>query len=137
MDDNYCIKLFRLFGYFYDESRVYLILEYAPKGEMYKSLQVININLYKASGLGASLSVKEDKNYLVIKLILIFWRYPSYWKWNKKTFFNKMCCFSFEDNLGKTPAWFVARKYRSPAGARNGIAIFLAEKMKGDMSVGN
>jgi len=29
----------RLFGYFYDESRVYLILEYAPKGEMYKSLQ--------------------------------------------------------------------------------------------------
>ena len=29
----------RLFGYFYDESRVYLILEYAPRGELYKSLQ--------------------------------------------------------------------------------------------------
>ena len=29
----------RLFGYFYDESRVYLILEFAPKGELYKSLQ--------------------------------------------------------------------------------------------------
>jgi len=31
--------ILRLFGYFYDESRVYLILEYAPKGEMYKFLQ--------------------------------------------------------------------------------------------------
>jgi len=31
--------ILRLFGYFYDESRVYLILEFAPKGELYKSLQ--------------------------------------------------------------------------------------------------
>jgi aurora kinase A len=32
-------NILRLFGYFYDESRVYLILEYAPKGEMYKFMQ--------------------------------------------------------------------------------------------------
>ena len=31
--------ILRLFGYFYDETRVYLILEYAPRGEMYKALQ--------------------------------------------------------------------------------------------------
>ena len=29
----------RLYGYFYDETRVYLILEYAPRGELYKELQ--------------------------------------------------------------------------------------------------
>jgi len=29
----------RMFGYFYDETRVYLILEFAPRGEMYKALQ--------------------------------------------------------------------------------------------------
>jgi len=31
--------ILRLFGYFYDETRVFLILEYAAKGEMYKYLQ--------------------------------------------------------------------------------------------------
>lgn len=30
--------ILRLFGYFYDSTRVYLILEYAPKGELYKEL---------------------------------------------------------------------------------------------------
>merc|ERR1712018_531548 len=29
----------RMFGYFYDETRVYLILEFAPGGEVYKALQ--------------------------------------------------------------------------------------------------
>jgi serine/threonine protein kinase len=29
-------NILRLFGYFYDEERVYLILEYAARGEMYK-----------------------------------------------------------------------------------------------------
>ena len=28
-----------MYGYFYDEKRVYLILEYAPRGELYKNLQ--------------------------------------------------------------------------------------------------
>ena len=31
-------NILRLYGYFYDETRVYLILEYAPKGELYKEL---------------------------------------------------------------------------------------------------
>ena len=32
-------NILRLFGYFYDNTRVYLILEYAAKGELYKELQ--------------------------------------------------------------------------------------------------
>ena len=32
-------NVLRMFGYFYDETRVYLILEFAPRGEMYKILQ--------------------------------------------------------------------------------------------------
>ena len=31
--------MLRLYGYFYDDTRVYLILEYAPRGELYKELQ--------------------------------------------------------------------------------------------------
>ncbi|XP_064994414.1 serine/threonine-protein kinase Aurora-2-like isoform X1 [Musa acuminata AAA Group] len=32
-------NILRLYGYFYDEARVYLLLEYAEKGELYKELQ--------------------------------------------------------------------------------------------------
>lgn len=32
-------NILRLYGYFYDQSRVYLILEYAAKGELYKELR--------------------------------------------------------------------------------------------------
>ena len=32
-------NILRMFGYFYDETRVYLILEFAPRGEMYKVLK--------------------------------------------------------------------------------------------------
>lgn len=32
-------NILRLFGYFYDEKRIYLILEFAPGGELYKTLQ--------------------------------------------------------------------------------------------------
>jgi len=32
-------NVLRMFGYFWDETRIYLILEYAPRGEMYKVLQ--------------------------------------------------------------------------------------------------
>ncbi len=32
-------NILRLFGYFYDANRVYLVLEYAAKGEVYKHLQ--------------------------------------------------------------------------------------------------
>jgi aurora kinase len=32
-------NILRLFGYFHDEKRIYLILEFAPQGELYKKLQ--------------------------------------------------------------------------------------------------
>jgi serine/threonine protein kinase len=32
-------NIIRLFGYFHDETRVYLILEYAVRGELFKELQ--------------------------------------------------------------------------------------------------
>lgn len=32
-------NILRLYGYFYDETRVYMILEYAPKGELYTHLK--------------------------------------------------------------------------------------------------
>jgi aurora kinase len=32
-------NILRLYGYFYDQTRIYLILEFAAKGELYKSLQ--------------------------------------------------------------------------------------------------
>ena len=32
-------NILRLYGYFYDATRIYLILEFAAKGELYKSLQ--------------------------------------------------------------------------------------------------
>lgn len=34
--------ILRLYGYFYDNTRVYLILEFAPRGELYKELQKCN-----------------------------------------------------------------------------------------------
>ena len=32
-------NILRLYGYFYDNTRVFLILEYAARGELYKELQ--------------------------------------------------------------------------------------------------
>ena len=32
-------NILRLYNYFYDDTRIYLILEYAPGGELYKELQ--------------------------------------------------------------------------------------------------
>lgn len=32
-------NILRLYNYFYDRRRIYLILEYAPRGELYKELQ--------------------------------------------------------------------------------------------------
>lgn len=32
-------NILRLYGYFHDSTRVYLILEFAPKGELYGELQ--------------------------------------------------------------------------------------------------
>ncbi len=35
-------NILRLFGYFYDETRVFLILEFAPRGELYGVLRKAN-----------------------------------------------------------------------------------------------
>ncbi|XP_054165389.1 aurora kinase C-like [Oppia nitens] len=35
-------NILRLYGYFYDDTRVYLILEFAPRGELYKLLRKSN-----------------------------------------------------------------------------------------------
>ena len=32
-------NILRMFGYFWDDHKIYLILEFAPRGEMYKNLQ--------------------------------------------------------------------------------------------------
>lgn len=34
-------NILRLYGYFYDEKKVYLILEYAAQGELYKHLRKV------------------------------------------------------------------------------------------------
>jgi aurora kinase len=39
VDANRHQNILRLYGYFYDAKRVYLILEYAAKGELYKQLK--------------------------------------------------------------------------------------------------
>ena len=33
------VNILRLYGYFFDNKRIYLILEYSPRGELYKHLQ--------------------------------------------------------------------------------------------------
>ncbi|KAH1124903.1 hypothetical protein GLYMA_06G088700v4 [Glycine max] len=35
--------ILRLYGYFYDQKRIYLILEYAPKGELYNGVAEMQI----------------------------------------------------------------------------------------------
>lgn len=40
---SYTCVYYRLYGYFYDENRIYLILEYAPGGEVYKSLKKVGV----------------------------------------------------------------------------------------------
>ena len=34
-------NILRMFGYFYDDKRIYLILEFAPQGELYKKLMKV------------------------------------------------------------------------------------------------
>lgn len=50
-------SILRLFGYFYDATRVYLILEYAAQGELYKELQRCGrFDERRAAGYVASLA---------------------------------------------------------------------------------
>ena len=52
----------RMFGYFYDETRVYLILEFAPRGEMYKVKPFDSWSL--------SVSYLWKKKYLLCTLLI-------------------------------------------------------------------
>lgn len=40
-------NILRLYGYFHDEDRVYLVLEFAPKGNLYQQLQVVSMDYLK------------------------------------------------------------------------------------------
>lgn len=33
-------NILRLYGFFHDEQRIYLLLEYAPGGELYRRMQI-------------------------------------------------------------------------------------------------
>lgn len=49
-------NILRLFGYFYDETRIFLILEYAARGELYKQLQGSRFDEKRSANYIASLA---------------------------------------------------------------------------------
>lgn len=58
-------NILRLYGYFHDATRIYLILEYAPKGALYKELQNHpNKRLDEKRTAGYILSLADALNYL-------------------------------------------------------------------------
>lgn len=58
-------NILRLYGYFHDATRIYLILEYAPKGALYKELQSHpNKRLDEKRTAGYILSLADALNYL-------------------------------------------------------------------------
>lgn len=58
-------NILRLYGYFHDATRIYLILEYAPKGALYKELQSHpNKRLDERRTAGYILSLADALNYL-------------------------------------------------------------------------
>lgn len=62
-------NILRLYGYFYDQSRVYLILEYAARGELYKDLQKLKRfpeerAAYYVRSLALSLLYCHEKNVI-------------------------------------------------------------------------
>lgn len=58
-------NILRLYGYFHDATRIYLILEYAPKGALYKELQAHpNKRLDEKRTAGYILSLADALNYL-------------------------------------------------------------------------
>lgn len=54
-------NILRLFGYFHDETRVYLILEFAAKGELYK---VLNHHFYFSKILCTILKFKVHRLFI-------------------------------------------------------------------------
>ncbi|CAN8073224.1 unnamed protein product [Agarophyton chilense] len=53
-------NILRLFGYFYDDNRVFLILEYAAKGELYKHLRYRNFDERRAASYAACVAHALD-----------------------------------------------------------------------------
>jgi serine/threonine protein kinase len=56
-------NILRLYGYFYDEKRVYLILEYAAQGELYKKLKQVKRFTEKTAAQVLSLIFVINKVY--------------------------------------------------------------------------
>ena len=77
--------ILRLYGYFYDATRVYLILEYAPKGELYKELQK---NTRFNDGRTATVSIHSNS-----KNGIHSWQF---WYWSE-------WCFLASDNIAIAP----------------------------------
>jgi aurora kinase, other len=62
-------NILRLYGYFYDQSRIYLILEFAARGELYKDLQKLKRfpeerAAYYIGSLAASLHYCHEKSVI-------------------------------------------------------------------------
>lgn len=68
-------NILRMFGYFWDENRIYIILEFAPGGELYK--QLTNRGHF-SEGLTARLLVHSLFSISTILLILIFQIYTRF-----------------------------------------------------------
>uniref|UniRef100_A0A1I8EGP9 Aurora kinase n=1 Tax=Wuchereria bancrofti TaxID=6293 RepID=A0A1I8EGP9_WUCBA len=53
-------NILRLYGYFHDDDRVYLVLEFAPKGNLFQHLQVVSMDYLKFN-LFLYISSKNEK----------------------------------------------------------------------------
>ena len=62
-------NILRLYGYFYDKKRVYLILEYAAQGELYKILSKVG-KFPEDQTAGYIKSLAEALNYLHLKHVI-------------------------------------------------------------------
>lgn len=68
-------NILRLYGYFHDPARVYLILEFAPKGELYGELQRCG---HFPEEISATVSLKLDfyKMLVALNFQVLFWGQP-------------------------------------------------------------
>lgn len=64
-------NILRMYGYFFDETRVYLILEYAPKGEMYKFLTAQPLGRFEENMYVFLDGCMDD--FWVDILLIVFW----------------------------------------------------------------
>ena len=56
-------NILRLYGFFHDEQRIFLLLEYAPGGELYRRMQKEKVLLEsEAAGVKQDLMKSKEKN---------------------------------------------------------------------------